>query len=92
MEGFWAFNWWTLAGALTSMIISECSRRGVSIDGTEAASLTVILTFLAGYYMPSDDGGNGNAPNDVVVPGAGGVQPNAAPGPNEPGANPGGHN
>jgi hypothetical protein len=73
------------------MIVSECSRRGWTVDGNEASSLTVIIMFVAGYFMPSDDGGN-DAPNDVVVPGAGGVQPNAAPSPNEPGANPGGHN
>ena len=44
-----------VAGAVTVIIIAECQRRGISIDATEGASITLILTVLAGYFLPSDD-------------------------------------
>lgn len=44
-----------LSGALVSMIVAECARRGLTIDGTEASSLTVIVSFLVGYFVPSDE-------------------------------------
>jgi hypothetical protein len=44
-----------LAGALTVVLIAEAGRRGVTIDGTEGASITMIFAFIAGYFMPSDD-------------------------------------
>ena len=42
------------AGALTVILVAEAQRRGYMIDATEAASITVILTSLAAYFMPSD--------------------------------------
>lgn len=44
----------TFAGALTVIITAEAARRGFVIDGTEGASITVVLSLLAGYFMPSD--------------------------------------
>ena len=45
----------TFAGALTVIITAEAARRGFSIDGTEGASITVVLSLIAGYFMPSGD-------------------------------------
>ncbi len=44
-----------LAGALTVIATAEAARRGYSIDGTEGASITVVLSVIAGFFMPSDD-------------------------------------
>lgn len=44
-----------LAGALTSIVIAEAGRHGVQIAGDEGSAITVVLSFLAGYFMPSDD-------------------------------------
>ncbi len=42
-----------LAGALTVIITAEAARRGFTIDGTEGASITVILSVIAGFFMPN---------------------------------------
>jgi hypothetical protein len=44
-----------LAGALTVIITAEAARRGYTIDGTEGASITVVLSLIAGYFVPADD-------------------------------------
>ncbi len=44
----------TLAGALTVIITAEAARRGLTIDGTEGSSITVVLMLLAGFFMPGD--------------------------------------
>lgn len=52
-----------VAGALTSMIVSELNRRGVTIAADEASALTVLLSFVAGWFVPNgDNGANGAAP------------------------------
>ena len=43
-----------LAGALATIITFEANRRGIPIDGGEGAALTVLLSFVAGYFTPSD--------------------------------------
>jgi hypothetical protein len=43
----------TLAGALTTIIISELARRGIAISPEESAGITVILSSLAGWLTPS---------------------------------------
>lgn len=45
----------TFAAAATVIIIAEAQRRGYPIDGTEGASITTILSLIAGYFMPSDE-------------------------------------
>jgi hypothetical protein len=42
-----------LAGALTGILIAELGRWGVPIDATEGAHLTLVLSFIAGYFTPS---------------------------------------
>jgi hypothetical protein len=42
----------TLAAALTGILISELSRRGISIGAGEAANITTIIAFVAGYFTP----------------------------------------
>lgn len=44
-----------LAGALTGIIISELGRRGIQIAADEGSYITVVMTFVAGWFMPSDD-------------------------------------
>ena len=41
-----------VAGALTNIIVAECTRRGVTISGDEGAAITTLLMFLAGYFAP----------------------------------------
>ena len=41
-----------VAGALTVIIVAEAQRRGYPIDGTEGASISVVLSAIAGYLMP----------------------------------------
>lgn len=42
-----------LAGALTTIIMTEVQRRfGVTIDGNEGAAITTVLMFIAGYLTP----------------------------------------
>ena len=65
-----------LVGAVVGMLITELGRWGIKIDGTEASNITVILSFIAGYFMPISD-------DDNV-----GVQPDPQPGPIQPGPNP----
>lgn len=49
-----------VAGAITSLVVAELGRRGIQITGDEGASITVLLSFAAGYFMPPGDNGNGN--------------------------------
>jgi hypothetical protein len=41
-----------VAGALTVIIVAEAQRRGYPIDGTEGASISVVLSAIAGYLIP----------------------------------------
>lgn len=43
------------AGAATVILVAECKRRGYDIDAVEGSSITVLLSGLAGWAMPSDD-------------------------------------
>ena len=43
-----------VAGALTAVLVSELSRRGIAIAGDEGAAITVLLTFAAGWFAPSE--------------------------------------
>lgn len=51
-----------VAGALTGLILSELNRRGITIAPDEAADITVLLSALAAYWMPSGDGQVVNPP------------------------------
>lgn len=53
-----------VAGAMTSLVVAELGRRGITIAPEEGASLTVLLTLVAGYFV--GNGSNG----DVAVPAA----------------------
>jgi hypothetical protein len=57
------------AGAVVGMIIAEANRRGIVIDGTEAANITVLVSFVAGFFMPngSASGSNGTVQVPPVV-------------------------
>ena len=74
-----------LAGAVTGMLVAEGERRGISIGASEAADLTVIVGFIAGFFMPNGDNGNGNPLSDnpavpvVVPPPAPAIPPPPAP-------------
>ncbi len=58
-----------VAGALTGLILSELNRRGIPIQPDEAADMTVLISALAGYFMPSGDAGaNGNGAPPVAAP------------------------
>ena len=61
-----------VAGAITSLIVAEFNRRGLSLAPDEAAALTTLLAFIAGYFMPGDTpGGNGNGNGaDAAAPAA----------------------
>lgn len=59
-----------LAGALTVVLVAECKRRGIDIDGTEGSSITLIFSFLAGFFMPSDDAGNAGVSEGAPTPAA----------------------
>jgi hypothetical protein len=43
-----------VAGAVVSLIVAEATRRGWTIAPDEASALTVLLTFAAGYFVPSN--------------------------------------
>lgn len=47
----------TFAGSLTIIIVAEAARRGIVIDGTEGASIAVILAAIAGWFMPDESQG-----------------------------------
>jgi hypothetical protein len=57
-----------VAGALTGLIISELNRRAISIAPDEAADITVLLSAVAGWFMPSDDGPAPVADAPVAAP------------------------
>lgn len=46
-----------VAGAITSIVVAEFGRHGIQISGDEGSAITAILSFLAGFLMPSDDAG-----------------------------------
>lgn len=48
-----------VAGAVVSLLIAEANRRGYTIASDEASALTVLLTFAAGYFVPSNGAGGG---------------------------------
>lgn len=56
-----------VAGAITGLIVAECNRRGITIAADEAADLTVLVSAVAGYFMPSGDG-NGVPPQVPPAP------------------------
>jgi hypothetical protein len=41
-----------VAGAVSTIIVAECTRRGVTIPADEGAAITTLLMFLAGYLTP----------------------------------------
>lgn len=44
-----------LAGALTTLIISRVNRYAPgALDAADGASITVILTFITSYFVPSN--------------------------------------
>jgi ABC-type thiamine transport system ATPase subunit len=43
-----------LAGALTSLLVSEAARHGWAVSGDEGAAITTLLSFIAGYFTPSN--------------------------------------
>jgi len=43
-----------VAGALTGLVLAELNRRGIPIQPDEAADLTVLVSAIAGYFMPAD--------------------------------------
>jgi hypothetical protein len=51
-----------VAGAITSLVVAETNRRGFALAPDEASALTVLLSFIAGYFMPTDDGGQNGVP------------------------------
>ena len=44
-----------VAGALTTILMSELNRRGITISGAEGSAITVLLSFVAGYLTDSGD-------------------------------------
>ncbi len=44
-----------VAGALTGLVLSELARRGVQVMPVEASDITVLISALAGYFMPSGE-------------------------------------
>jgi hypothetical protein len=51
-----------VAGAVVSLLIAEANRRGYTIAPDEASALTVLLTFGAGYMVPSNGADGPPAP------------------------------
>lgn len=64
-----------LAGALTTIIISELGKHGYPIDGSEGAAIAVVLSFFAGWFTPS-----GGADQPAAPAPAAQEPPHAAPG------------
>ena len=60
----------TLAGALVGMLVAEAERRGYTISGTEATDLTVIVSFLVGYFVPNGDSAAAPVEPAAAVPSA----------------------
>lgn len=73
-----------VAGALTGLIIAEVNRRGITVAPDEAADLTVLLSFAAGWFMPSDDGAVPIAPAVLAEPAAPRPQPTQLQTPSPP--------
>lgn len=42
-------------GALATIVITELNRRGITIDGSEGASIAVVIGGVCGYFMPETD-------------------------------------
>lgn len=58
------------AGFVTTVVITELNRRGITVDGNEAAAITGLLTIAAGYFMPSGDADTpppAQTPTSVVI-------------------------
>lgn len=58
------------AGFVTTIVITELNRRGITIDGNEAAAVTGLLTIAAGFFMPSNGADNPSppqVPTQVVI-------------------------
>jgi|SRR5216684_2318908 len=66
-----------VAGALVSLIIAEAKRRGVPIEADEASGITVLLTFLAGFFVPGNGSDAGAGSVSVAQIAAAGVPPAA---------------
>jgi len=63
----------TFAAFLTTVIITECNRRGYTIDGNEGAALTGLTAICAGFAMPSafTNGSTNGQVQQPPAPGAG---------------------
>lgn len=58
----------TLAGALVSLLLGELNRRGITLGPDEASALTVLVTAVAGFVMPTDEASAAaDAPPPVVI-------------------------
>ena len=44
-----------LGGALSLILIAELARHGLSIDATEGSALTLIVSYVCGYFAPDSD-------------------------------------
>lgn len=63
-----------VAGSITGLIIAELNRRGIQIQPDEASDITVLLSALAGWFMPADPSDDMPANGGTVV-----VQPPVVP-------------
>ena len=63
-----------VAGSITGLIIAELNRRGIKIEPDEASDITVLLSALAGWFMPADPSDDMPANGGTVV-----VQPPVVP-------------
>ncbi len=75
-----------VAGAITGLLVAEAKRRGFPIEPDEAADVTVLLSFIAGYFMPNGD--SGDAAEPVPAPAPAVLVPPPAPAPVPPPAAP----
>ena len=55
-------------GAIATIVIAELNRRGVTIDGTEGASIAVVIAGVCGYFMPNDDAQTPSVPISTNPP------------------------
>lgn len=69
-----------LAGAITGILVSELSRRGIPIDAAEGSNITMVATLIAGWFMPSDDAAAPvpSEPASAAAPASSGTPPGAA--------------
>lgn len=56
-----------VSGAIVGLIIAEAKRRGVPIEPDEAADLTVLISAVAAWWVPSGEG-NGTAQPAAEAP------------------------